>query len=246
MNDEEFNKIKDLSKKVNNETLILFWQFTIKTLEELDIVSNQHLSMEMFLIRLIHLKGIKQDSDDYNKGSRPISESDNQTSFSPKKINEDIFGIKDKAETIGQMKNIVQEKDIKEKENNNIETNTSLINSFDDLLKTCSSKKEIKLKYELEKNVNLVSFENKRIEISFNEDLDKDFIKDLSTKLFEWTNERWIISLSKTKGQPSKKEEEINQKKDLIESVKNSSIYKDILKSFPDAELFDVKPRKED
>ena len=144
------------------------------------------------------------------------------------------------------MKNIIQEKDIKEKENNNIETNTSLINSFDDLLKICSSKKEIKLKYELEKNVNLVSFENKRIEISFNEDLDKDFIKDLSKKLFEWTNERWIISLSKTKGQPSKKEEEINQKKDLIESVKNSSIYKDILKSFPDAELIDVKPRKED
>ena len=104
----------------------------------------------------------------------------------------------------------------------------------------------IKLKYELEKNVNLVIFENKRIEISFNEDLDKDFIKDLSTKLFEWTNERWIISLSKTKGQPSKKEEEINQKKELIESVKNSSIYKDILKSFPDAELIDVKPRKED
>ena len=144
------------------------------------------------------------------------------------------------------MKNIVQEKDIKEKERNNIETNPSLINSFDDLLKTCSSKKEIKLKYELEKNVNLVSFENKRIEISFNEDLNKDFIKDLSTKLFEWTNERWIISLSKTKGQPSKKEEEINQKKELIESVKNSSIYKDVLKNFPDAELIDVKPIKED
>ena len=144
------------------------------------------------------------------------------------------------------MKNIVQEKDIKEKENNNIETNMSLINSFDDLLKACSSKKEIKLKYELEKNINLGRFENKRIEISFNEDLDKDFIKDLSTKLFVWTNERWIISLSKTKGQPSKKEEEIKQKKELIESVKNSSIYKDVLKNFPDAELIDVKPRKED
>jgi DNA polymerase III subunit gamma/tau len=246
LNDEEFNKIKDLSEKVNNEILILFWQFTIKTLEELDIVSNQHLSMEMFLIRLIHLKSVKQDSDDYNKDSRPITESENQTSFSTKKTNEDIFGIKDKAETIGQIKNIVQEEVIKEKENNNIEANMSFINSFEDLLKTCSSKKEIKLKYELEKNVNLVSFENKRIEISFNEDLDKDFIKDLSAKLFEWTNERWIISLSKTKGQPSKKEEEINQKKGLIESVKNSSIYKDVLKNFPDAELIDVKPKKED
>jgi len=161
------------------------------------------------------------------------------------KTNEDIFGIKDKAETIGQMKNIAQEKDIKEKENNNIEINASLINSFDDLLKTCSSKKEIKLKYELEKNVNLVSFENKRIEISFNEDLDKNFIKDLSLKLYEWTNNRWIITLSKTKGQPSKKETEINLKTELMESVKNSLTYKNILEKFPDAELIDVKTNGE-
>ena len=31
--------------------------------------------------------------------------------------------------------------------------------SFDNLIKICSEKKEIKLKYELEKNVNLVGFE---------------------------------------------------------------------------------------
>jgi len=101
------------------------------------------------------------------------------------------------------------------------------------LLEICSSKKEIKLKYELEKNVNLVRFENKRIEISFNEDLDKDFIKDLSSKLYEWTNDRWIITLSKTKGHPSKKEEEIILKKELIETVKKSPIYIDILKNNP-------------
>ena len=39
--------------------LILFWQFAISSLEELDIVSNQHLSIEMFLIRLMHLSSIK-------------------------------------------------------------------------------------------------------------------------------------------------------------------------------------------
>ena len=36
----------------------------------------------------------------------------------------------------------------------------------------------MKLKYELEKNVNLVKFEKNRIEISFNDNLDKDFVKD--------------------------------------------------------------------
>ena len=152
-----------------------------------------------------------------------------------------LFGIKDKIETIGQIKNIAQEKNITLKDNKEVEIHTNLINSFDDLLAICASKKEIKLKYELEKNVNLVSFENQRIEISFNEDLDKDFIKDLSLKLYDWTNNRWIITLSKTKGQPSKKEREVNLKKVLIENAKNSLIYQNILEKFPDAELIDIK-----
>jgi len=245
LNDEEFKKIQEISGKVNNETLILFWQFTIKTLEELDIVSNQHLSMEMFLIRLTHLKEMNKQALDINdKEASQITEKVNYASSLQTKDDDDLFGIKDKAETIGQMKNIVQEKDIKIKdEGKEIKLQTKLLNSFDDLLELCSSKKEIKLKYELEKNVNLVSFENKRIEISFNEDLDKDFIKDLSLKLYEWTKERWIITLSKTKGQPSKKEEEVNLKKELIDSVKKSSIYRDILQKFPDAELIDIKQR---
>jgi len=246
LNDEEFNRIKEISEKVNNETLILFWQFTIKALEELDIVSNQHLSMEMFLIRLIHLKSIKNTSDVSYEDSRHKNEDISQTSLSKKKEGEDFFGIKDKAETIGQMKNIAQEKDVTLKDNKEVETRTNLVSSFDDLLEICSSKKEIKLKYELEKNVNLVSFEDQRIEISFNEDLDKDFIKDLSLKLYEWTNNRWVITLSKTKGQPSKKETGISLKKEQIESVKNSSTYKNILEKFPDAELVDVKPSEKE
>ena len=102
------------------------------------------------------------------------------------------------------------------------------------------SKKEIKLKYELEKNVNLVKFERNRIEISFNDNLDKDFVKDLSSKLFEWTNERWIITFSKSKGEMSIKAKQKNKKEELANEVKNSEIYKIVLKKFPDAELLDV------
>ena len=240
LNDDEFNKIKKISQNVSNETLILFWQFTIKTLEELDVVSNQHLSIEMFLIRLIHLKSIKNISKIYPENNE-LNQNNEEILLSSKKENNDLFGIKDNAQTIGQIKNIAQEKDLKLKENKELDKQPNLIRSFDDLLEICSSKKEIKLKYELEKNVSLVSFENQRIEISFNEDLDKEFIKDLSSKLYEWTDKRWIITLSKKKGEPSKKEKEINLKKELIKSVKNSSTYKSVLEKFPDAELVDVK-----
>ena len=240
LNDQEFDKIKEIANNVSNETLILFWQFTIKTLEELDLVSNQHLSMVMFLIRLMHLKSIKNNNSNDLKNKIQVKESFNLTPTESKKNDNDIFGIKDKAETIGQMKNVIQEKDLKVKKNEEIKTQNILINSFEDLIEVCFLKKEIKLKFELEKNVNLVSFENQRIEISFNEALDKDFIKDLSLKLYEWTDNRWIISLSKTKGQPSKKEKEVYLKKEEIKNIKNSTIYKDILKKLPDAEQTDV------
>ena len=202
--------------------------------------------MEMFLIRLIYLRGIKNTPDASYEGSHQTNENISKTSLSQKKEGEDLFGIKDKTETIGQIKNIAQEKDVTLKDNKEVETRTNLVSSFDDLLEICSSKKEIKLKYELEKNVNLVSFEDQRIEISFNEDLDKDFIKDLSLKLYDWTNNRWIITLSKSKGQPSKKEIEVNLKKELIESVKNSLIYNNILEKFPDAELIDVETNEKE
>ena len=120
------------------------------------------------------------------------------------------------------------------------------INSLEQLISTCSDKKEMKLKYELEKNVNLVSFENNRIEISFNDNLDRNFVKEISLKLFEWTGERWIITLSKTKGDISVKEKEQNDKNKLIEEVKKTEIYKDIKKIFSDANLIEVKPNNEE
>ena len=97
----------------------------------------------------------------------------------------------------------------------------------------------------MEKNVNLVSFEKNRIEISFNDNLDKNFIKDLSLKLFEWTGQRWIITLSKIKGEISIKEKEKNAKIELLNKAKDTKLYKEVLNKFPDANLIDVILKKE-
>ena len=102
-------------------------------------------------------------------------------------------------------------------------------------------KKELKLKYELETNVRLVSFTDQRIEISFNENLDKDFVKELSSKLNMWTGQRWIIAFSKEIGQLSRKHKKNLEKSNFIESEKNGDIYQKIIDKFPDAELIDVK-----
>jgi DNA polymerase-3 subunit gamma/tau len=238
LNDDEFVRIKEIAKKVDNQVLILFWQFTIQTLDELDIVSNQHLSIEMFLIRLIHLSSEKpKDRMDIKKNNE---DKHNVNTKNEKKI--EPIDTMAHPKIINQIKNISQEKDIKPKvqiKSENLEKTT--ITSFKDLLDTCLEKKEMKLKYELEKNVNLVYFENYRIEISFNDNLDKDFVKNLSTKLFEWTSKRWIITFSKSKGEMSIKKKLESQKLETIDCVKKSEVYKILLKKLPDAQLMDVK-----
>ncbi len=233
LNDEEFSKIKSISNKVESNVLVLFWQFAISSLEELDIVSNQHMSIEMFLIRLMHLQSVKPQKKIELEAEKSVTNEIEKNTNSNK--------------IIDQIKNISQEEKNKPQAQTEIKAeNKILINSFDDLLLVCSEKKEIKLKYELEKNVNLVKFEKNRIEISFNDSLDKDFVKDLSSKLFEWTAERWIITFSKSKGEMSVKEKQLNNKKLLMNRVKTSRAYKNIIENFPDAELIDVKLRKDE
>ena len=234
LNDEEFLRIKEISNNVNNQVLILFWQLTIRTLDELDIVSNQDLSIEMFLIKLIYLNSHKNKvSDVKNKDLEKLTENENV--------------IKDlKIDPINQIKNITQEKKMNPEMQTEKKNEETLITSFNQLIKACAEKKEMKLKYELEKNVNLVSFEKNRIEISFNDNLDKNFVKNLSLKLFEWTDQRWIITLSKIKGEISIKEKEKNKKIDVIKKAKNSELYKIVLNTFPDANLVDVIPKKDE
>tara|TARA_A100000164_G_scaffold324392_1_gene308836 strand:- start:33 stop:590 length:558 start_codon:yes stop_codon:yes gene_type:complete len=150
-----------------------------------------------------------------------------------------------KKEPINQIKNIAQEKKNKPEIQTDIKAEEKLlIESFEKLIEVCTNNKEMKLKFDLEKNVNLVSFERKRIEISFNDNIDKNFVKDLSLKLFEWTGQRWIITFSKTKGAQSVKEKEQNRKDELLEKSKNSDIYKTVLEKFPDANLIETIQKK--
>ena len=239
LNDEEFKQISELAAAVNSETMMLFWQFTIKTMDELNIVSNQNLSIEMFLIRLLYLKHVKQknilETNNINISDNKLNDQDKLfTTTDDQNLN-----IKNK--TISQIKNISQEEKTLPKTQLNEIKGKIEIKDFDDLINICNQKKEVKLKYELETNVNLVSFEDQRIEISFNENLDKDFVKDLSTKLFGWTNKRWIITLSKKNGTLTKKQVEKQNKQNLLGEAKKSTLYKKMIELFPDAELVDVE-----
>ena len=233
LNDNEFIEIEMISKQIDPKAIILFWQFTIETIDELNIVSNPNLSVEMFLIRLMYLK-------DFNKKNRQdLINVDNKNGNFENEKNEKNKSLTNK--TVDQIKNIAQQEEVKQKKKLQETVSKLSINTFDELIDLCLKKREIKLKHEIESNVNLVSFVEGRIEIAFNENLDKDFIKDLTKKLYEWTGTRWIISLSKKKGLISKKQELKENKEKVFDNIKKGKMYKKVLEILPDAELEQFK-----
>ena len=242
--DSDKKRIENLANKVDNKTILLFWEFSVNILGEINLVSNQHLAVEMFLIRLMYLNKenleeitpIKNSNDDDDIQKSQLIDKDYEN-----KLEKDNNNNK----TINQIKFSSQEQEKIEIDDQKL-LDKKNINSFSDLILICTSKKEIKLKFELENNVNLISFKNKNIEISFNEKLDKNFIKNLTSKLLDWTGERWIITLSKKIGSITRREIETKNKKNELKVLKNSDEYKKAITLFPDLEIVNVENLKDE
>ena len=232
LNDKEFEKIKSLSGNIDKKDLLMLWQFSFNNLEKIDFINNQHQFVEMFLIRSLYLKKILQTEK--NKVFKNLDKEEI--------ITKNKFKTKAKfqKEVIDQLKNVEQEeKIIKNPEIKNKSENIK-INSLKDLIIICEDMKELKIKYELENNLRLVSFNDQKIEISFTSNLDKNFIKELSAKLFEWTKKRWVIAFSKESFIPTLKEQKKKIHDNLIKKGSESNFSKEVKKFFPDAEFLKI------
>ena len=248
ISESEQKTIESISNDISIPTLIVYWQLILKVLDELSIISNPILSLEMLVFRLVYLK----DMPSYESVLDSIKKINlKQTDESEKKID---LGIKNEKivrevneivkSSKDQIKNTTQTKPIlSSTEKKNLYENKKLekILSFEDLIDLSSRKKEIHLKYDLENNVNLIKFSEGKIDISFNENLDKNFVRNLSEKLFEWTGNRWVIALAKEAGQKTFSELKKIKKKELFYQEKNGKIYKKFKNVFLDAELLEVK-----
>jgi len=233
LNDKEFEKIKSLSSNLDNKDILLLWQFTLDNLEKIDFVKNQYQFIEMFLIRSLYLKKITKKNTNLF-----VTESNQDI-----KIDKTILAnqTQPQKEVVDQLKNIKQEKNIQV--NPKIKNkNTGLkIESLKDLAELCEQNRELKIKYDIENNLRLVSIKDQKIEISFNSTLDKSFVKELSNKLLEWTGKRWIIAFSKENGSQTLKEQSQNLKINLFKKESESGFSKEIKNIFPDAELLKVE-----
>ena len=246
ISEAEVKMVDEYSKNIDMQDIGLFWQLTIKTIDDLRIVGNENLTLEMYIMQLVHLNSIE------TKREISVQGIENNDSIKQKSlVGEDIREENSETNLSTQVKNQLKNTDqIKKNPIKNLSPEISKtkieITSFQDLIDQANKEKEVELKFDLERNVKLVSFNKGKIDISFNEKLNKSFIKNLTEKLLLWTGERWIISLSKNNDAKSIYEKNMEKKSSKLEDFKRSDIAKQIKEAFPDAKLIDIQEENND
>ena len=239
VSESELQMVDQYSKNIDMQDIGLFWQLTIKTIDDLRIVGNENLTLEMYVMQLIHLKNLEDKKEMTNLNESSSIETEN---FSSKKIDESKIESNLSNKAKNQLKSTEQIKTNPIKKINHENGKSKIeITSFQDLIDYANKEKEIELKYDLERNVKLVSFNKGKIDISFNEKLNKNFIKNLTEKLLNWTGERWIISLSKNLEAKSLYEKNQENQTNKLNEFKKSKIAEELELAFPDAKLIEVK-----
>ena len=238
VSETESQMVDEYSKNIDMQDIGLFWQLTIKTIDELRLIGNENLTLEMYIMQLVHLKNIETkkeilienttDNKSQNLVGRSVKVSNQETDLPTQ--------VKNQLKNTDQLKTNPIKNLLSDTNNTKIE-----ITNFQDLMNKANKEKEVELKFDLERNVKLVSFKKGKIDISFNEKLNKNFIKDLTEKLLQWTGERWVISLSKNSNAKSIYEQNMEQKSLELSEFKKSELASQIKGAFPDAKLVDIK-----
>ena len=151
ISENEIQMVDEYSKNIDMQDIGLFWQLTIKTIDDLRIIGNENLTLEMYIMQLMHLRNLREEGVRENTNIE-MSEKNNLIG---KKIDEKNLEQKIISETKNQLKSTNQIKTSPIKSSSDYEKSKIEITSFQDIIDQSTKEKEIELKFDLRETLSL-------------------------------------------------------------------------------------------
>ena len=221
---ENIVRLKNIIENESVKSLSRYWQMILKAANEIKNFSNPLSALEMAVIRMCYISDLPTPDEIIKKiESKDISPAEKKTLKSNSKPSVSmISGSSEKKELDESLIEEVLTKRIPK--------------DFHEIIQLARIHKDVKMQYELENNVSLVSFEKEKIEINILKG-SESIASDLSKKLFEWTEKKWIVLVSSSQG-----EKTINQEREesdlLIRSnIEKHPIYKATVEEFKNTSI---------
>jgi DNA polymerase-3 subunit gamma/tau len=115
------------------------------------------------------------------------------------------------------------------------------VRSVADIVDLCQKHRDILLKTLVRNYVRLVRLEPGRLEMSIADDAPKTLVTDLQRRLEEWTDIRWMVTVSREAGLPTMVETETAAKEKRFDDARQDPDVAAILARFPGARVVDVQ-----
>jgi DNA polymerase-3 subunit gamma/tau len=113
--------------------------------------------------------------------------------------------------------------------------------SLEDIAVICADKREIRLKFAVERQMRPVKFEPGRIEIALTAEADRDMVQELARKLSDWTGTRWLVVVSREEGGPTIAEGREAAQDQLLNDARSDPLVAAVMRRFPGARIVDIR-----
>ncbi|MDG2413229.1 MAG: DNA polymerase III subunit gamma/tau, partial [Hyphomicrobiales bacterium] len=193
---ENIVRLKNIIENESVKSLSRYWQMILKAANEIKNFSKPLSALEMAVIRMCYISDLPTPDEIIKKiESKDISPAEKKTLKSNSKPSVSMISGSSEKKELDQ--SLIEE------------VLTKIIpKDFHEIIQLARIHKDVKMQYELENNVSLVSFEKEKIEINILKG-SESIASDLSKKLFEWTEKKWIVLVSSSQG-----EKTINQERE--------------------------------
>ena len=221
---ENIVRLKSIIEDESVKSLSRYWQMILKAANEIKNFSKPLSALEMAVIRMCYISDLPTPDEIIKKiESKDISPAEKKTLKSKSKP------------SVSMISGSSEKKELDESLIEEVLTKRSP-EDFHEIIQLARIHKDVRMQYELENNVSLVSFEKEKIEINILKG-SESIASDLSKKLFEWTEKKWIVLVSSSQG-----EKTINQEREesdlLIRSnIEKHPIYKATVEEFKNTSI---------
>ena len=225
---ENIVRLKKIIEGESVKNLSRYWQMILKAANEIKNFSKPLSALEMAVIRMCYISDLPTPDEIIKKfDSKDISLAEKKTP---------------KLESKPSVSMISSSSEKKEPEETLIKevATKKTPEDFNEIIQLARLHKDARLQYDLENNVSLVSFDTGKIEINILNG-SESIASDLSKKLFEWTEKKWIVLLSSSQGKKTINQEREESDLMIRGNIEKHPIYIATLEEFKNTSIKSIE-----
>src|SRR5262245_10087979 len=228
LSEAEIRRGRELAEKLAMPALTRAWQMILRGLEEVETAPDPLMAAEMILIRLAYAASLPAPADLVRRlldGSAASGEASPLPAAPPQSVPEPP---RTRNEEPAPAKTATAQEGV-------------AITSFADIVATAVSRRDVRLKIDLERHARPIRIEPGVVELAFEPGAPAGLPGALSQALEAWTGRRWMVLVASSGGAKPLAQQAHDRREGLLRVARQDPAVQQVLARFPDAEILEVK-----